>query len=162
MNARTTDYLLGEKGARLDLQLEKSTEGIVVPTPVIFESEILGEMRTVVYWHGDDEDGKQREFPLCLWVKFFDEQSSVDLRYDVWFVGSWADLRRSRFGNGEYEFKCHREDLQEETLLVCGMISKTTFVFEIIAVGDFCRGFINPRSYIKKERMSPGGVELEF
>lgn len=157
MNARTAGYLLREKGGRVDY--EKSIDGVVVPVPVIFESEILKEVGPVLYWYGDS-DNKQREFPLCVSPEFFDKELAADPKCcDIWFVGSLADLRRSRFGTGGYEVRCHREDLQEEASVVCGMISGMTFIFEIVSVG-FEWEIIQPILYFKKEQMNPGGVEL--
>ncbi|KKP68724.1 MAG: hypothetical protein UR66_C0002G0114 [Candidatus Moranbacteria bacterium GW2011_GWE1_35_17] len=141
-------FLFEKKGAVVNF--EKSVDGIVVPTPVIFKSEILGEDRPVIYWYGDDEGGKQREFPLCVSPEFFDRQLAADPKNcDILFVGSFADLRRSRFNTGGYEVKCHRKNLQEETTLVCGMISGMSFIIETISVG--VEGvLIKPLLYLKK------------
>lgn len=150
MNARTTDYLVREKGADFDLQLEKSTEGIVVPTPVIFESEILGENRPVLYWYGDDERGQQREFPICVSPEFFDKELAADSKHcDVQFVGSLANLPGGRHGVGRYQVGCHRKDLEEKTQLVCGMISGMSFIFEIVSLA-LDNKTIRPMSYIKE------------
>lgn len=161
MNAKTMDFLFKKKSA--DVDFEKSVSGILVPAPVIFDSEILDEIIPVLYWYGDDEEGKQREFPLCVAPEFFDKKLAADSRHcDVWFVGSLTNLRNSRFKTDGYDVRCHQEDLQEETLLVCGMISGMSFIFEIVSIADPEVGIIAPKLYLKEERMSPGGVELDF
>ncbi|MGW8184789.1 MAG: hypothetical protein ACWGHO_01600 [Candidatus Moraniibacteriota bacterium] len=146
MNKETMNHFIGSGKATMD-RSGQSTTGIVVSGPVIYETEILGEERLVLCWHGD-RDNVQREFPLLITPKKFYETVAANiLMSNVLNVGRLAEFKKRNIGEKSSHAVVYcDENLNKGTVLVGGIVFGVSFLFQVETL-EIDSVVITPRSY---------------
>jgi hypothetical protein len=157
MNVKMMEFLFAHRDGKSDVSREHSTEGVVVPIPIIYETEILGNKTIVLYWHGD-KDNRQREFPLMVSPELIYDKMVADPKFaKIKFIGTLVQSK-----NIDFKTDFFKMSLDEEGVSVWGMLAGMNFIFGSVSVTDPKLGLIAPKLYLRKEKMSSGQVELDF